>query len=77
MRFGPGADNEASRTIANTDGVLKTDVHSLWPPQQEIMIATTPEMFPVEKRLFYAVRGDGRKRHLFGHGSPPAEWDWE
>ncbi len=59
MRFGPGADNEGSRTLGNEDGVLKTDVHSLWPPKQEIMIGTDPEMHPVEKRLFYTVRGDG------------------
>jgi hypothetical protein len=59
MRFGPGADNEGSRTVGNEDGVLKTDVHSLWPPRQEIMIGTAPEMHPVEKRLFYTVRGDG------------------
>src|ERR1019366_8733969 len=60
MRFGPGADNEASRTLGNEDGVLKTDVHSLWPPKQETMIATAPEFHPVEKRLFYTVRGDGK-----------------
>jgi len=60
MRFGPGEDNEGSRTMGNEDGVLKTDVHSLWPPKQEIMIAAAPEMFSVEKRLFYTVRGDGR-----------------
>jgi peptidoglycan hydrolase-like protein with peptidoglycan-binding domain len=60
MRFGPGADNEGSRTVGNEDGVLKTDVHSLWPPRQEIMIGTAPEFFPVEKRLFYTVRGDGK-----------------
>jgi hypothetical protein len=60
MRFGPGADNDGSRTVGNEDGVLKTDVHSLWPPQQDIMIGTAPEFFPVEKRLFYTVRGDGK-----------------
>jgi hypothetical protein len=60
MRFGPGEDNEGSRTIGNEDGVLKTDVHTLWPPKQEIMIGAAPEMFPVEKRLFYTVRGDSR-----------------
>ena len=59
-RWGPGADNEGSRSTANEDGVLKLDVHSLWPPQQKIMIGTAPEMFPVEKRLFYTVRGDGK-----------------
>ena len=59
-RWGPGADNEGSRSIGNEDGVLKLDVHSLWPPQQEIMIGTAPEMREVQKRLFYTVRGDGK-----------------
>jgi peptidoglycan hydrolase-like protein with peptidoglycan-binding domain len=66
MFFGTNAvdgvvpDNEGSRTMGNEDGVLKTDVHSLWPLKQEIMIGTAPEIHPVEKRLFYTVRGDGR-----------------
>jgi hypothetical protein len=60
VRFGPGEDNEGSRSLGNEDGVLKTDVHTLWPPKSEIMVATAPEMFPVEKRLFYTVRGDGK-----------------
>jgi hypothetical protein len=59
-RWGPGADNEGMRSIGNTDGVLKMDVHTLWPPSQEIMIATAPEQHDVEKRLFYTVRGDGK-----------------
>jgi hypothetical protein len=59
-RWGPGADNAGSRSTGNADGVLKLDVHSLWPPRQEIMIATAPEQHDTEKRLFYAVRGDGK-----------------
>jgi len=59
-RWGPGADNEGSRSTANEDGVLKLDVHSLWPPQQEIMIGTAPEMREVQKRLFWSVHGDGQ-----------------
>jgi hypothetical protein len=59
-RWGPGADNEGSRSISNEDGVLKLDVHSLWPPKQEIMVGTAPEMLDVNKRLFYIVRGDGK-----------------
>jgi hypothetical protein len=61
MRFGPGADNEGSRTIGNENGVLKTEVYTLWPPQEQIMIGAAPEMFPVEKRLYYTVRGDGEE----------------
>jgi hypothetical protein len=60
VRFGPGEDNEGSRSIGNENGVLKTDVHSLWPPKQEVMVAAAPEFLPVEKRLFYTVRGDGK-----------------
>ena len=59
-RWGPGADNEGSRSTANEDGVLKLDVHSLWPPRQEIMIGTAPELRDVQKRLFWTVRGDGK-----------------
>ena len=59
-RFGPGADNEGSRSIGNEDGVLKLDVHSLWPPRQEIMIGTAPELRDVQKRLWWTVRGDGK-----------------
>jgi hypothetical protein len=59
-RWGPGADNEGSRSIGNADGVMKLDVHTLWPPQQEIMVATAPEQHDTEKRLFYTVRGDGK-----------------
>jgi hypothetical protein len=59
-RWGAGADNEGSRSIGNADGVLKLDVHTLWPPQPEIMVATAPEQHDTEKRLFYTVRGDGK-----------------
>lgn len=58
-RWGPGADNEGSRSIGNEDGVLKLEIHTLWPPRQEIMVATAPEQHDTEKRLFYTVRGDG------------------
>lgn len=60
MRWGPGADNEGTRALASENGVLKLDVHTLWPKSQEIMIGTVPEDHEVEKRLFYTVRGDGK-----------------
>ena len=60
MRFGPGADNNGTRALASEDGVLKLDVHSLWPKQQQIMVATAPEDHGIEKRLYYTVRGDGK-----------------
>jgi hypothetical protein len=59
-RFGPGADNEGSRNVGNEPGDLKLDVHTLWPPRQEIMVGTAPEMHDVSKRLFFTVRGDGK-----------------
>ena len=59
-RWGPSADNEGSRSVGNEDGVLKLDVHSLWPQQQEIMVGAAPELRDVQKRLFYTVRGDGK-----------------
>jgi hypothetical protein len=59
-RWGPGADNEGSRSIGNEDGELKLDVHSLWPKQQQIMVATAAEQHDVNKRLYYTVRGDGK-----------------
>ena len=57
-QFGPGADNEGSRSVGNEDGVLKLDVHTLWPVVQQIMVATAPEQHDSENRLFYTVRGD-------------------
>jgi len=59
-QFGPGADNEGSRSVGNEDGVLKLDVHTLWPAAQQIMVATAPEQHDTEKRLFYTVRGDSK-----------------
>ena len=59
-KWGPGADEEGSRSTANADGALKLDVRTLWPPQQQIMVATAPEQHDVDKQLTYAVRGDGR-----------------
>jgi hypothetical protein len=60
MKFGPGADNAGTRALCSEDGVLKLDVHTLWPPRQEIMIGASPEDHAVEKRLFHAIRGDGK-----------------
>ena len=69
QRWGPGADNEGTRTFENTDGVLNLDVHSLWPAKQELMIATVPEPHPVEKRLFYSVKGDDIELHAGKFGA--------
>jgi hypothetical protein len=58
--WGPGEDLAGDRSPFNEPGLLKLDVHSLWPAAQEIMVGTAPEQHDVQKRLFYTVRGDGR-----------------
>jgi len=60
MTFGEGSDNEGNRTLYNEDGVLRMDVHTLWPPAFELITGTDPEYFKVEKQLWYEVNGDGR-----------------
>ena len=60
MRWGPGADNAGTRAPESEDGVLKLDVHTLWPQEQKLMVATVPEDHPVNKRLFWKISGDGR-----------------
>jgi hypothetical protein len=59
-QWGPGVDESGSRSVGNSPGALKLDVHSLWPPAQQIMVATAPEQLDVEKRLRYKVEGDGK-----------------
>jgi hypothetical protein len=59
-QWGPGVDESGSRSVGNVPGTLKLDVWSVWPPAQQIMVAAAPEQLDVEKRLFYAVRGDGK-----------------
>ncbi len=60
FRYGPGADNAGNNTHENTDGVLNMDLHTLWPPKQEIILGMPPEVHPVERQVSYAVRGDGK-----------------
>ncbi|MBC7784286.1 MAG: hypothetical protein H7144_10645 [Burkholderiales bacterium] len=60
QRWGAGADNEGTRAPESEDGELKLDVHTLWPPAQELMLGTAPEAHPVEKRLFWTVKGDDK-----------------
>lgn len=59
-KFGPEGDPMGFRPGTQEPGVLKLDVHSLWPRQQQVMVAQTPEDQGVDKRLFWTVRGDGR-----------------
>ncbi len=59
-RFGPGADNTGTRQALNEDGVLNLDIHSLWPRQQQIMIATAPETHNEQQWVHYKIEGDGK-----------------
>jgi hypothetical protein len=59
FRFGPGADNGGTRPDDSENGVLKFDVHTLWPPKHEIMIGTPPENHG-SRRVKYTVKGDGK-----------------
>lgn len=56
FKYGEGGDRES----ANEDGVLNMDVHSLWPPRQEIMLATAGENPGTSRQVSYVVRGDGK-----------------
>jgi hypothetical protein len=60
FKFGPGADNSSGHTQDSEDGTLKIDVHSLWPPQQKIMLAQPPEPQGNQQWVTYDVSGDGK-----------------
>ena len=59
FRFGPDADNRGSLPDPGTDGVLKFDVHTVWPPRHEIMVGTPPENHGAQ-RVKYTIKGDGK-----------------
>jgi hypothetical protein len=56
-QFGEGADNAGTR-IYGEDGVLKMDVWSAWPKEREVMIGALPESHGVNRKFWYAVKGD-------------------
>lgn len=56
FRWGPGGDSPGT----NEPGVLKMDVHTLWPAKQQIMLGTPPESDSPHQQVNYAVRGDGK-----------------
>ncbi|VGO15335.1 hypothetical protein PDESU_03918 [Pontiella desulfatans] len=58
-QYGKGADNAGTR-IHGADGVLKMDVYSAWPREREVMIGTLPEAHGVNRKFWYAVKGDGK-----------------
>jgi hypothetical protein len=55
IQNGRGEENQH-----NEPGVLKMDVHSLWPTQQEIMLAQPPEELGNEQWVKYEVSADGK-----------------
>jgi hypothetical protein len=60
FKFGPGADNSAGHTQDSEDGTLKVDVHSLWPPKQEILLAQPPEQQGSQQWVSYDISHDGK-----------------
>lgn len=60
FRFGPGADNAGTKPDLSEDGVLKFDVHTLWPAKHEIMVGTPPENHGGNRMVEYTVRGNGK-----------------
>lgn len=58
--FAAGSDQPGNRSYFNEEGQLIIDHHTLWPQDTEIIVGNVPEMHPVDKRLFYEVRGDGK-----------------
>ncbi|WP_324680690.1 NPCBM/NEW2 domain-containing protein [Hymenobacter sp. GOD-10R] len=58
--YGLEADNSGTREMLNETGPLKMDVHSLWPRQQELMVAMPPETHDNQQWVNYQVLGDGK-----------------
>ncbi|MEI6892798.1 MAG: hypothetical protein V5783_11565 [Pontiella sp.] len=59
MGWGKGHDNAGARMPNSEEGILKMDVFTAWPKQNEIMIGTAAENFGVNKRVWYSVIADG------------------
>jgi hypothetical protein len=60
IQFGGGTGDAASRSMYNEAGPLKIDIHSLWPPRQEIMVGTPPENFDTAQWVGYEASVDGK-----------------
>lgn len=60
-RYDQTVDNSSGRRSPyNDDGVMKVDIHSVWPPKSEVMVGSFPEADDVNKWLSYEVKADGR-----------------
>ncbi|MBD0381484.1 COG1470 family protein [Paenibacillus sedimenti] len=53
-------DRDGRHMLHNEEGRMDTDVHAVWPPQQEVMTGWYAEAVPVNKTLEYRVLGDGK-----------------
>ena len=58
--YGKGTDQAGNKTAGNDDGALNLRIHTAWPADQQIMVATAPEPHETQKRLWYSVLGDGK-----------------
>jgi hypothetical protein len=55
--FRPGPERAMDH---NEFGILKMDIHTLWPPKQEIMLAQPPENLAGQQWVHYEVSADGK-----------------
>lgn len=60
MVWDANAKPKKAPTAFGEDGVLKVDVHSVWPPSLQIMVGQSPQVQGNEKKLWYTVKGDGK-----------------
>ncbi|GAA4847658.1 hypothetical protein GCM10023310_27240 [Paenibacillus vulneris] len=52
-------DSEGRNNMHNEEGLMNLHLHTLWPPQQELMTGWYAEAAPVNKVLSYEIAGDG------------------
>ena len=60
QEFNRQSDSMNIHPAYNKDGVLKIDIHSIWPLRQQVMVATAPENLDSQQWVSYEVKGDGR-----------------
>lgn len=60
MCWGKDCDNSGTRAPNSEEGELKINVTSAWPLENEIMVASAPEAFEVQKQLSYKISADGK-----------------
>ncbi|QUL53413.1 hypothetical protein KDC22_23900 [Paenibacillus tritici] len=57
--FKENSGEPGNRSYYNEEGPLYMDHYTLWPHEVKLIVGNAPEMQPVDKRLFYEVKGDG------------------